>query len=825
MKKLIYLIVLTLILGLVLTGCLLSNVGQVPTTGQKGMPLSTANLVALWHFDEDSGAIAYDSTANGNDGTISGTSWVDGKLGKALNFDGNDYVIVPDSSLLEPDRITVEAWVKKSGTPGSYRYIVSKYLPTKPGSYSSYGLYTASSGGLRFYIGLSSTWVASPDAGTGVWDGNWHHVAGTYDGSAVKLYVDGELVAGAGSTTSDIEYEGTGNLFIGAYTTASYCFSGTIDEVRIWDGALTADEILYSYADETLHVDDDWAQWPGAYYTINEALAVAGNGDTIKVHEGTYNEVLPINTPNLTIQSTAGAANTIIDAGGVSTVVSITADGVTFSGFTLQNAGGVNVRGIDMAGPISGCNISDIAIKNSTSTSSIYGVLAVQVNASTFSNLAISNLNHTGGSGGAYGIGLNTSDDNTFTNNTISNFNGGADAQGVLLNNNCDGNTFTNTAISGLISTSGYPCGITIWEKDSEPSSNNNTFVATTISNLSGASSVYGIQNRANAGYEHIGNSFNDTHISGLTSTGDIAFAIYNEYVKDTVLTDTYISDITANIVAIGINNALTFDNTLISGGEIQGFSAVVWSAGVNFARSSSTASVEGMTITGATYGIRISGTADASQVEVHYNNIMGNTGYGIFNDGAEVVDATLNWWGDVSGPYHPTSWYWGLLEITNPSGLGDEVNDKVLYMPWLGMGGFVTGGGTIWSGAGNYRWDVDAEGQANFGFVSKYKKGKNVPDGSTNFVFQAGDLHFHSSSYDWLVVTGSDYAMFKGTGTINDSGEYKFRIWAGDGGKGGEDTFRIKIWEEGEDSIEDVVYDNGTDQVIDSGSIIIHTK
>ena len=203
MKKLSYLIVLVLILGLLLTGCsLLANIGQAPATGQKGMPLSTADLVALWHFDENSGTTAYDSTENINDGTISGASWVDGKLGKSLSFDGNDYVMVPDSSLLEPDRITVEAWVKSSGTPGNYKYIVSKYLPTRPGSYSSYGLYTGSSSGLRFYIGYTSSWVASPDAGVGVWDGTWHHVAGTYDGSAVKLYVDGDPVAGAGSTTS-----------------------------------------------------------------------------------------------------------------------------------------------------------------------------------------------------------------------------------------------------------------------------------------------------------------------------------------------------------------------------------------------------------------------------------------------------------------------------------------------------------------------------------------------------------------------------------------------------------------------------------------------
>jgi hypothetical protein len=117
-------------------------------------------------------------------------------------------------------------------------------LPDKPGSYSSYGLYTGASGGLRFYIGYSTSWVASPDAGTGIWDGKWHHVAGTYDGSAVKLYVDGVQVGGAGSTTLDIYYYfGTGNLFIGAYTATSHLFSGIIDEVRIWGTALTATQL------------------------------------------------------------------------------------------------------------------------------------------------------------------------------------------------------------------------------------------------------------------------------------------------------------------------------------------------------------------------------------------------------------------------------------------------------------------------------------------------------------------------------------------------------------------------------------------------------
>jgi hypothetical protein len=133
----------------------------------------------------------------------------------------------------------------------------------------------------------------------------------------------------------------------------------------------------------------------------------------------------------------------------------------------------------------------------------------------------------------------------------------------------------------------------------------------------------------------------------------------------------------------------------------------------------------------------------------------------------------------------------------------------------------FVTGGGWIDSPAGAYMPDPLLTGKANFGFVSKYKKGATTPTGNTEFQFHAADLNFHSSSYDWLVVTGGDYAMFKGVGSINGMGEYKFMLWAGDG----PDTFRIRIWEEDESGGETVIYDNGSDQAIGGGSIVVHTK
>jgi len=92
------------------------------------------------------------------------------------------------------------------------------------------------------------------------------------------------------------------------------------------------------------------------------------------------------------------------------------------------------------------------------------------------------------------------------------------------------------------------------------------------------------------------------------------------------------------------------------------------------------------------------------------------------------------------------------------------------------------------------------------------------VPDGNTLFQFKAGDLNFHSSSYEWLVVAGSA-AQFKGEGTINGQGSYKFMITADDDNL---DTFRIKIWYE-ENGIEVVVYDNGSQQALGGGSIVVH--
>jgi len=146
-----------------------------------------------------------------------------------------------------------------------------------------------------------------------------------------------------------------------------------------------------------------------------------------------------------------------------------------------------------------------------------------------------------------------------------------------------------------------------------------------------------------------------------------------------------------------------------------------------------------------------------------------------------------------------------------------------VVYDP---NGGFVTGGGWINSPAGAYVPDSSLTGKATFGFVSKYQKGANVPVGNTEFQFKVADLNFKSTSYDWLVIAGSK-AKYKGTGTINGTGEYGFMLSAIDGTP---DKFRIKIW--GKET-EYIVYDNMVgvadteDPVtaIGGGSIVVHKE
>ncbi|MFB3166589.1 PKD domain-containing protein [Neobacillus sp. 179-C4.2 HS] len=168
-------------------------------------------------------------------------------------------------------------------------------------------------------------------------------------------------------------------------------------------------------------------------------------------------------------------------------------------------------------------------------------------------------------------------------------------------------------------------------------------------------------------------------------------------------------------------------------------------------------------------------------------------------------------------------------LKVTDDDGDSSSVLAEHYVVVYDPGAGFVTGGGWINSPGGAFTADPSMTGKANFGFVSKYKKGATTPEGQTEFQFKAGNLNFHSSSYDWLVIAGAK-AQYKGKGTINGAGDYGFMLSAVDGKLSGDgkDKFRIKIWNR---TTNEVVYDNQIGAVddanpttaIESGSIVIH--
>jgi hypothetical protein len=203
------------------------------------------------------------------------------------------------------------------------------------------------------------------------------------------------------------------------------------------------------------------------------------------------------------------------------------------------------------------------------------------------------------------------------------------------------------------------------------------------------------------------------------------------------------------------------------------------------------------------------------------------------------TTEGTVNQISDIVTGYHKYTLpgvYTVSLTVIDSYGESDTATWSQYMVIYDPSGGFVTGGGWINSPVGSYPADPELNGKANFGFVAKYKKGSTIPTGDAEFQFHAGNLNFHSDTYQWLVIAGAR-AKFKGVGTINGEGSYKFMLTAIDGdliSGGGFDKFRLKIWIEDETIGEEIIiYDNmlgAEDDVeldettlISGGSIKIH--
>jgi hypothetical protein len=213
-------------------------------------------LVSYWKLDETSGSTAYDSLGV-NNGTIYGAIPTTGKINGAYNFDGvNDYINSgSDSSLDNLPAITLSAWIYPiTEGEGGLGYILEK----SGGDTSGFRFRTQNVGGsqpreIAFRVDYSTTDMYRYSNNNMINLNEWNYVVVTWDGSSsysnIHIYVNGEEVTyrlnsdGVGTRVSD----SSNSLIIGNSADTSSTFKGSIDEVGIWNRALSSDEIIKLY--------------------------------------------------------------------------------------------------------------------------------------------------------------------------------------------------------------------------------------------------------------------------------------------------------------------------------------------------------------------------------------------------------------------------------------------------------------------------------------------------------------------------------------------------------------------------------------------------
>lgn len=199
------------------------------------------NLVGWWTLDEGQGTTAYDSSGNANTGVVRGSAvWAAGHLGGALQFDGTSTSVLcgNDRSLQIRNQITLACWLKTPGFTKTWAALITK-------GDTAWRLSRSSETGDSIHFGLNGTVAAGNpwfDASKSVTDNEWHHVAGTYDGTLARIYLDGVSSASL-AVTGQINASASNVLLGDNEGSPGRYFTGILDDVRIYKRGLTAEEV------------------------------------------------------------------------------------------------------------------------------------------------------------------------------------------------------------------------------------------------------------------------------------------------------------------------------------------------------------------------------------------------------------------------------------------------------------------------------------------------------------------------------------------------------------------------------------------------------
>ena len=254
--------------------------------------VTNLGIVGWWPLNEGVSTLAHDISVYENNGTLtnmdSATDWVAGKRGRALDFDGsNDYIQIPYSSSLAPTQyISFGTWFNSRDTTGSQR-VISK---TETGGYqislNENGVCSNSTLCAVAYIG--GAYRALNYSLSNISTNTWYHVFATYDGATFKMYLNGQQINSL-SISGSIQYSTSNTLCIGsepgAVCNAGGYFKGKIDDVRIYNRALSATEVLGIYKSgettkKTVSQNGLLAWWKFDDGTSTKATDFSGNGNT-----------------------------------------------------------------------------------------------------------------------------------------------------------------------------------------------------------------------------------------------------------------------------------------------------------------------------------------------------------------------------------------------------------------------------------------------------------------------------------------------------------------------------------------------------------------
>ena len=276
---------------------------------------STTDLVAHYKFNETTGTTASDSSGNNNIGTLyNGPTWTAGQLDGGLNFDGtDDYLEVSESSDLSfgNTSFTLSAWVKKGGSGDSGdQYPIAKGYPNTSQEQRGYGFrLDKDSQRFLFFIQDDSMVKVTGSWSSGMPAGEWHHLVGVVNRSqnTMKAYYDGEQLGDTTDISSIGDITSATSLRLGQSASGRH-FNGTLDDVRVYDYALTQTEIenLYNQPSQTNYVPV--GNFDGADTTHITGWAYDENAgtDPIDIHiyiDGTHTET---QTANLTRSGLGG---------------------------------------------------------------------------------------------------------------------------------------------------------------------------------------------------------------------------------------------------------------------------------------------------------------------------------------------------------------------------------------------------------------------------------------------------------------------------------------------------------------------------------------